>query len=219
MMAGNVPYDLNGDGKIGAYEMAFYEQDQTKASGWQARFIDTLNDQLVEACEAAERILSLFKEVTGGSDKTLPMKLIYHHLMKGIIEKKLWNEKVRQPSFVFLDQHEYYPTQILLSNFHRYFPAPCGLAAIESNLSSGMVLFRSEAELTTDHCGVAWKVIVDKLAKENEDQAEKAFVDLANEVAQLCYAFFAELHFDTQFTYANELSDLLCERWNQLQEE
>ena len=217
-MAGNVPYDLDGDGRIGAYEMTLYDEDQAKASSWQARFADGLNDQLAEACEAAEHILADFAKITGSDDKTLPMKLIYHELMKGIIEKHLWNQTICEPAYVFLDQNEFYPDRILLNNFHRYFPAPCGLAEIESNLSSGTVLFRSEADLSAAYCGNAWKLIVDSLAKKEETEAENAFIDLANEAAQLCYAFLPEIHFDTQFTYANELSDLLSEQWERLQE-
>ena len=121
-MAGNVPYDLNQDGRIGAYEMAFYEQDQAKAAYWRSHFFDGLNDQLVEACDAAEKILTSYSEITGCSEKVLPTKMIYHYLLKGIIKKNLWHNIVREPSFVFLDQHEFYPAHLLLSKFSSLFP-------------------------------------------------------------------------------------------------
>ena len=218
-MAGNVPYDLNQDGWIGAYEMAFYEQDQEKAAYWRSHFIDGLNDQLVEACEAAEKILTSFAEITGCSEKLLPTKMIYHYLMQGIIKKNLWNYIVREPSFVFLDQHEFYPARLLLNNFYRYFPAPCGLATIENSLSEGKLLYQEEATLTNTLCGAGWNIFVDSLVNKDEDSAETIIVDFTNEIAQLCFSFVAELHFDEQFTFALELSDILSELWEKRQEE
>lgn len=212
-MAGNVPYDLNGDGKNGAYEMAFYEQDQAKASNWQAHFIDGLNSQLQDACENAEQLFSTFSEITGSSDKDVPSKLIYHELIKGIVEGHLWNQTITEPSYVFLDQQDFYPARILLKNFHRYFPAPCDFTTIENCLLSGSVLFREEAFLSPDYCGTAWGFILNAspdYLDTNHHGKLKEFISL---LVSIRYTFSCDGLSEQAVEYEDTLWNNLFHHW------